>query len=185
MAKLVNLTTPPGSRIFCYACPHRPIWSATRWLVTRARSAMRFEDMLFMPSDPNRQPLKRVTLTFPRQMVSRLRVSLARSKPDKVWAVHEMRVMNAGKEVPRSPAWRTNAYPDPWEASFAFDNNPATRWSSEQFGSAGAFLEIDFDKPIAVDSVVIECAPKRANNSRFRRRFNPGKRGWFNRRRCH
>jgi hypothetical protein len=133
------------------------------------------EDMLYTPDVSGRQPLKRVTLTFPRLSASRLKVSLLHSKPGEVWAIHEMRVSNAGIEVPRSPAWRIDADPDPWEAPFAFDNNPATRWSSEKAVSDGAFLEIAFGRSTEFDSVSLDCATGESEQLVVAAEIEPGK----------
>jgi hypothetical protein len=174
MAKMVNQKTPPGSMIFCHSCPQQAYMERDSLLGYESMLGNALEDMIYTPSDPIRQPSKQITLTFPRQMVSRLRVSLAQSRPGYIWRVHEMRVLNAGVEVPRSPAWRTNAYPDPWEAPFAFDNNPVTRWSTEKFGSDGAFLEIAFDKPTAVDSIAIECSSEESEQLAVSAEIQPG-----------
>ena len=68
-----------------------------------------------------------------------------------------MRILREGREIPRSARWKISASPDPWEAPFAFDNNPVSKWSVEQFGAKGAFLEVAFDAPTTVDSVLLEC----------------------------
>ena len=50
--------------------------------------------------------------TFPAQPVSRIRVAAPHLRPDQLWQVHELRVLNGGAEVPRSTAWRIDAWPD-------------------------------------------------------------------------
>ena len=175
MAKMVNRKTPPGSMIFCHSCPQQAYMERDSLLGYESMLGNALEDMIYTPSDPVRQPSKRITLTFPRQTVSRLRVSLIQGRPGYIWRVHEMRILNAGVEVPRSPAWRVNAWPDPWEAPFAFDNNPVTRWSTERFGSDGAFLEVAFDKPAAVDSIAIECSSEESEQLAVEAGTQPGK----------
>ena len=107
-----------------------------------------------------RQPLKQLALSFAPLTTTRLRVTLRQSRPDEVWGVSEMRILREGREIPRSPRWKISASPDPWEAPFAFDNNPVSKWSVEQFGARDAYLEVDFDAPTTVDSVLLECPRK-------------------------
>jgi Dolichyl-phosphate-mannose-protein mannosyltransferase len=157
MSQILDKRMPPGGRIFCYQCPAqaytlRDVSGYYESLEGRALS-----DMLWTPMETGRQPLKRITLSFAPLAATRLRVTLPQSRPDEAWSVAEMRVVREGREIPRSPHWKISASPDPWEAPFAFDNNPVSRWSAEQFGAKDAFLEVAFDAPSTVDSIFLDC----------------------------
>jgi hypothetical protein len=115
--------------------------------------------MLWTPLEQQRQPRKHILLSFPELLTTRLRVVLPGAKPDQVWEVSELRVLNQSRELPRSPFWKIAAFPDPWEAPFAFDNNAVSKWSTERYGAHGAFLEIGFDHSTAVDSVLLVSPP--------------------------
>jgi hypothetical protein len=116
------------------------------------------EDMVFTPNDPSRKPTKVITLGFPRITTYRLRISNPHPRPDEVWQINELRILNAGVAIPRAPDWQIDAAPDPWEAPLAFDNNLASRWSTEQFGAAGAYIEIVFRQPTTLDEVTLQSS---------------------------
>lgn len=157
MAQIIDKRLPAGGRIFCYSCPAQAYTLHDVSLYYATLESRALGDMLWTPMEKGRQPLKHIAVSFAPLTATRLRVTLPQSRPDEVWSVAEMRVVRAGREIPRSPRWKISASPDPWEAPFAFDNNPVSRWSVEQFGAKGAFLEVDFDAPTMVDSVILEC----------------------------
>jgi Dolichyl-phosphate-mannose-protein mannosyltransferase len=157
MAQIVDRRIPNGGRIYCYSCPAQAytLHDISHYYETLESRAL--GDMLWTPMETGRQPLKHITLSFAPLTATRLRVTLRQSRPDEVWSVSEMRILREGREIPRSARWKISASPDPWEAPFAFDNNAVSKWSVEQFGASGAFLEVAFDAPTAVDSVLLEC----------------------------
>jgi hypothetical protein len=157
MAQILDKRIPPGGRIFCYSCPAQAytLRDISLYYVTLESRAL--GDMLWTPMETWRQPLKQIALSFAPLTTTRLRVTLRQSRPDEVWFVSEMRILREGREIPRSPRWKISASPDPWEAPFAFDNNPVSKWSVEKFGARDASLEVDFDAPTTVDSVLLEC----------------------------
>ena len=157
MAQIIDKRLQSGGRIFCYTCPAQAYTLHDVSLYYSTLESRALGDMLWTPMDAGRQPLKHITLSFAPLTATRLRVTLPNSRPDEVWSVAEMRVLHEGREIPRSAQWKISASPDPWEAPFAFDNNPVSRWSAEQFGAKGAFLEVDFDAPLTLDSVLLEC----------------------------
>jgi hypothetical protein len=157
MARIIDQRLPPGGRIFCVSCPAQAYLLRDVNVYYETLENRALLDALWTPKEIARQPLKEIVLSFPRIRATRLRVVLACSRPDQLWTVTEMRFRDDGRELPRSPRWRIAASPDPWEAPFAFDNSPVSRWSAERYGAKGAFLEVAFDQPQAVDSVVLEC----------------------------
>jgi hypothetical protein len=157
MGRIIDRAIPPGGKIFCFSCPPQAYTLRGFTIYYESLESRALWDMLWTPTERGRQPLKQVVLSFPPLLTTRLRVVLLQSKPDLVWSVAELHLLNAGREVPRSPRWKIHASPDPWEAPFAFDNSPVSRWSTEQYGAKGAFLEVAFDRPEAVDSVMLEC----------------------------
>lgn len=157
MAQILDKRIPPGGRVFCYACPAQAytLRDISLYYVTLESRAL--GDMLWTPMESGRQPLKQIALSFAPLITTRLRVTLRQSRPDEVWGVSEMRILREGREIPRSSRWKISASPDPWEAPFAFDNNPVSKWSVEKFGARDAYLEVEFDAPTTVDSVLLEC----------------------------
>jgi hypothetical protein len=75
-----------------------------------------------------------------------------------LWSVAELRVFRAGLEVPRAPEWRIRARPNPWDIGLAFDNDPVTRWRSNEALAPGQWIEVDFGGEIALDEVSVQYA---------------------------
>lgn len=157
MAQIVDNRLSPGGRIFCYTCPAQAYTRRDISVYYETLESRALGDMLWTPMETARQPLKHIALSFAPLVATRLRVTLRQSRPEEVWSVSEMRIRRDGREIPRSPRWKISASPDPWEAPFAFDNNPVSKWSVEQFGAKGAFLEVSLDVPTMVDSILLEC----------------------------
>jgi hypothetical protein len=164
MARVMENIVPSGSRVFCFRCPAQA-YSLTDFTVYyESLEAIAMSDVLWTPMQRARQPLKHLVLSFSRTRAKRLRVEQSSSKPDQAWSVAELRLIDEQHELQRSPLWRIRADPNPWEAPFAFDNSPVSKWSSERYGVAGAFLEVTLDQPAAVDSVVLECSENAPEN---------------------
>jgi len=158
IGKIIDAQTPPGSKIYCRACPPEAYTAREALPTYETLLGNLMEDMVFTPNEPNRKPTKVITLGFPRITAYRLRISNPHPRADEVWQINELRILNAGIEIPRAPDWRIDAAPDPWEAPLAFDNNLASRWSTEQFGAAGAYIEIVFRQPTTLDEVTLQSS---------------------------
>jgi hypothetical protein len=158
MAKVVDENTPPGSRIFCISYPPQAYSLRDYEVYYQSRENGVMLDAMWTPMERWRQPVKRVMVSFPQVMARRLRVTLLQTRPGQVWKVTEMRILDGGREIPRASAWKIHASPDPWEAPFAFDNNPVSKWSCDEDGAHEPYLEVTFDQPIAADAVVLEGA---------------------------
>jgi hypothetical protein len=86
-------------------------------------------------------------------------VNEATGTGQEMWTVAEMRVKSGGRELPRRPGWKVNAWPNGWEAQLAFDNSFATRWSAWETLAPRQWLAVDFAAAERVDEVVLECDP--------------------------
>ncbi len=157
MARTLERETPPGSRIFCSNAPPQAYTLRDISVGYESLEGNAFGDMLWTALEKHRQPRKRITLSFPAVTARKIRLELLRTKADQVWRISEFRVLREGRVIPRSGTWRIDANPNPWEAPFAFDNSPVSKWSTEQYGAGGAFVEVDFGAPTELDSVVLEC----------------------------
>ncbi|HTW67050.1 MAG TPA: hypothetical protein VME17_20665, partial [Bryobacteraceae bacterium] len=95
---------------------------------------------------------------FARREFRKLRVMQQGSEPQDQWSMSELRVFDGPRELPRDPAWRLTAHPNPWDVQLAFDNSPVTRWRSWQPAAAGMYIEVDFGRMQAASSVVVESS---------------------------
>jgi hypothetical protein len=83
--------------------------------------------------------------------------------PLEEFKAHEVRYYSNGAELPRDPAWRLRAWPNPWDVQMAFDNSPATRWRSWETATPGMYIETDFPKYELLDQVTMETSLDYAN----------------------
>jgi len=113
------------------------------------------QDLLAAPIDGKVRPSQRQRFPFLPVSTRAVRVVQTASGAD-FWTINEFHVYSRGRELPRSPPWRIRAWPNGWEATLAFDNSYATRWSSWQSMSPGMFLAVDFDKPEVIDEVALD-----------------------------
>ena len=113
-------------------------------------------DIVWTPLFEEFQPRITVDYRFPSRTVRKIRVVKTGDRLNVQWGITEVRLSNAGAELPRDPGWRLTAKPNPWDVQLAFDNSPVTRWRSWENVRPGMYVEIDFAKPQPVDLVRIE-----------------------------
>jgi hypothetical protein len=157
-ARLVERTAAPGSAVFAFT-PIPDAYTSRNILVAQQSSenVMRRE-ILWTAFTPDFQPTWRLRFQFPRQPLGAVRVVQTNSGAD-LWSVHELRIFDGARELPRDPRWRLNAQPYPWGIGDAFDGKPITFWKCGEALRPGQFVEVDFREAEAADSVLIEAAP--------------------------
>ncbi len=121
------------------------------------------EDILWTPVVRQLQPTRIMKFDFPARSLRKLRVVQTASLADLQWSITELRVFDAGPgngqtEIPRDPAWRLTARPNPWDVQLAFDNSPVTRWRSWQPAAPGMYVEVDFGRAQTANAAVVETS---------------------------
>jgi hypothetical protein len=114
-------------------------------------------DILWTPMFQDYQPTQTLRLRFPARELRKLRL-VENAQSSVMWSVHEFRIFDGGRELPRAPEWRLTAHPNPWDVQLAFDNSPVTRWRTWQPSEPGMFIEVDFGQSREVDGVLIESS---------------------------
>ena len=149
-ARLVEDLTPPGSKILSAGNTAESYTS--REVLVSFQSAFNESawDLLRVATEPAQAPVRRYSFTFGAQSRRRIRILQA----DRV---HEVHFFHGDREILPEPGWRTTADPNPWDAHWAFDRIPVTRWRSWQPAGPGMYLEVDFGRPVLVDRVVVDC----------------------------
>ena len=106
------------------------------------------------------QPARLSSFILPGGNYRRLRVVQIGTAtiPEEQWNIHEMRLFHGGSELPRGPAWRLQASPNPWGVQRAFDNSEATRWRSWETLRPGMWITVDLGREEAVDRVQLELS---------------------------
>ncbi len=154
---LLNQRVPPSERVLA-TCSLQSAYHQ-RQMIDPWNNAFgtRMSATLSAAFDNSVKPTWRHDFHFPEKTVRGIRVvQTARAEADN-WSIAEVRVLRAGVELPRTPRWRLQAWPNPWEVQSAFDNNPVTRWTTGQPFAAGMYLAVDFGAPEAIDQVLVEC----------------------------
>jgi hypothetical protein len=166
MARQVDYLVPAGARVFNLCGV--PQAYANRLLVGSHESAEGESvfKVLLAAMVPGMQPTSEIVFRLPEQRARALRVAQT-ARQDMLWSVSEMRVFHAGDEAPRQPSWRVTAWPNAWEAPWAFDNSDVTEWSTGRAVEPGMYLEVDFDRELPIDSVALQCSPQRTPGLRL------------------
>jgi hypothetical protein len=158
MKSALETLVPPSAKVF--SLDSRAEAYLDRTIVVGYESALGnlALDLLAAPLD--RKVLPSEHQRFPFLPVSTRQVRVVQTASGAgFWAINEIHVYSRGRELPRSPEWRVHAWPNGWDATLAFDNSYATRWSSWQSMSPRMFLAVDFGQPELVDEVALDLAP--------------------------
>jgi hypothetical protein len=155
IANLLEQKVPESGNVFAFGTPARSY--LTRKVTVRFESAPGevLGDILWSPLFGN-QPALALAFYFPPTELRKVRLVQTAKAADSMWSVSELRVYSSGRELARSPEWRLNAQPNPWDVQLAFDNSPVTRWRSWEPARPGMFLEIDFGGARQLDMLRLE-----------------------------
>lgn len=158
LARMIEQFVPKDEKVFTFTQPGTSY--TTRQLLVGYQGALNetLQDILWIPMIRDFQPTRLLKFQFPPLEMRRLRVVETADLPASQWSVTELRVLLDGRELPRDPAWRLTAQPNPWEIQLAFDNSPATRWRTWEPTKPGMFVQIDFGHAQKLDSVVVESS---------------------------
>ena len=157
-ARLVERTAAPASAVFAFT-PIPDAYTSRNILVAQQSSEnVMSREILWTAFTPDYRPTWRLRFPFPRQPLRAVRVVQTNSGAD-LWSIHELRVFDGAREVPRDPRWRLNAQPYPWGIGDAFDGKVVTFWKCGETLHPGQFVQVDFNEAETADSVLIETAP--------------------------
>jgi len=156
--RLIEERTPPGATVFSFrAVPES--YTSRRVLVSYESAANEMlERILRGAFVPGLQPTWRLRFQFTPQRLMGIRVAQTAAGTD-LWSIHELRVVNGEREVPRNPRWRITADPFPWTIQDAFDNSPLTLWRSGEAIRPGMYVQVNFGGEEQADGVLIESSP--------------------------
>jgi hypothetical protein len=160
IARMIEAYVPKGERVFAPSGISDSYTTREVLVSFRSGETQVLQDAIDVGWDEDRQPGIQETFSFPERMVRRVRVLQHASVPDPLaqWSVHELRFFDKGAEVPRSPDWRLQAWPNPWDVQLAFDNSAATRWRTWEPLAPGDYIDVDFGSPRPMDQVHVETS---------------------------
>ena len=156
--RLIERNTPHGATVFSFT-PIPEAYTSRRIRVEYQAALNQIAGkILWTATQPEFAPTRRLRFAFPRQKLRGLRV-VQTNTGDDFWSVHELRILDGERELPRSAQWRLTAQPYPWGVQDAFDNSLATFWIAGDTLKPGQFLAVDFHGEETADAVLIETAP--------------------------
>ncbi len=156
--RLVERTAAPGSTVFVFTSIPEAYTSRTIRVAYESADNTMCRDILWAAFVPEHEPEWRLRFPFPRQALRAVRVVQTNRGSDQ-WSIHELRVWDGAREVPRAARWRLDAQPYPWGIENAFDGRPITFWKCGETLRPGERVEVDFGRDEQADAVLIETAP--------------------------
>ena len=148
---------PPGQPVFALQPVQQAYHSHEIVVAWQSTFGHRLESALLAPVRDRLRPVWSHEYRFPPKAVRKIRLLQQGRSPEDQWSVSELRILRQDDDLPRASHWRLRASHNPWEIPWAFDNNPATRWSSGQPMRPGMWLEVDFGEEQNIDGVIAEC----------------------------
>ncbi len=104
---------------------------------------------------PDLAPVCEMLFSFPSATISAIRLVEPRVGDGAIWSVSDVRIFRSGRVVQFSSEMRVTASHSHWYAARAFDDNPATLWSSREPVCPGMYLGAAFSTPEQADTVVV------------------------------
>lgn len=156
--RMIEESTSPGANVLAFS-PRGDAYTSRNVLVSYLGALNNnLADMLLQPRKRDWQATRQLTFRFPKRALRRIRIVQTAAGFPEYWSINELRVYADQVELPRRGR-RLRADPNPWELRMAIDNNPVTRWRSWQPLFEGEYVEVDFGRLQAVDSVVLDTTP--------------------------
>jgi 4-amino-4-deoxy-L-arabinose transferase-like glycosyltransferase len=159
IVEMVQNYTKPGAKIFSLMAVPTAYTDRESLVWWHSALGERLADTLRMPSEYPAHPLYNVHAQWPAQPLRGVRFRLPLSNPAE-WCIREVRLYLGQDQVFGSPQWVLSAWPNPWEAPIAFDNNVASRWRTWEPMQRGMYLEARFDRPqMLTEAELVSHAP--------------------------
>lgn len=157
--RLLEQKTAPGSTVFMFRAIPEAYTSRRLLVVWQSTGNQISGRILQAATDPQLMPARRMRFQFREHTLRAIRVKqIAQPRTGVLWAIHELRLFDGARELPRNPAWRLTAHPYPWGIQDAFDNSPITLWRSGRLLQKGDIVEVDFHRDEQLDTVLIETS---------------------------
>jgi hypothetical protein len=157
--RMIESATPPGSTVFTFTPIPESYTSRNIVVAYQSAEGKMAEGLLWTLFVPEYAPNWRLRFAFPSQPLRALRVVQTGAGTRDLWNIHEFRIYDGLRELPRSPRWRLTAKPYPWGIQDAFDNSLLTFWKCGEWIRPGQFVSVDFAAAETADAVVLETAP--------------------------
>ena len=158
IARVIERSTPRGAVVLSFSDIPEAYTSRDIRVVYRSQPNKIAGGIQWTPLIPEYDANWLNRFRFPRQELRRIRLVQTAASGPEYWSIAEVRVYAGNRELPRDAGWRLRAQPNRWYVPLAFDNSTMTRWSSGEPIRPGMFVEVDFGRPLAIDSVLAQCS---------------------------
>jgi hypothetical protein len=156
--RMVERVARPGSTVFT----NTPIPEAytSRNILVGYQSAENIVSRTILWSGfiSENAPTWRWRFAFARQPLRGVRLVQTGTGPDS-WSIHELRILDGPRELPREGRWKLAAQPYPWGIENAFDGRAITFWLCGDTLHPGGFVSAEFPQPTLADAVVMDTSP--------------------------
>ena len=156
--RMVERLTPPDATVFTFTPIPEAYTSRHIQVAQQSEEGIVNRTILFTGFVPEDAPTWELRFAFPRQPLQALRVVQTNTGTDS-WNMHELRIFDEGRELPRRAQWTATARPNPWGIENVLDNRLMTFWLCGDTLRPGQFVQLDFDRDQMADSVLILSAP--------------------------
>jgi hypothetical protein len=153
LAQIIEARTPANAKILGLITVAKAYLARDVRVTWQSAEADRLLDTLRLASLYT-EPLFDWKASWPAESLDRLRFRLPAASNFECDLV-DIRVYAGEDLVFTSPHWDLRAWPNSWEAPLALDGNLATRWRTWQPIRAGMYMELRFDHPQRISSVVL------------------------------
>ena len=157
VARMLDQFVPAGKRVWS-TTPVAEAYEKTDVLVNYySAEGELIQDILTTAIRTDYQPTWNLRYAFPAHAVEHLRL-MQDATSDDIWSIGEMKFFLGDKEIQRTPQWKFDALPFPWDIGLAFDHNPATRWRAWEPSHPGMHVDVDFGAPVELDRIELHCS---------------------------
>jgi hypothetical protein len=151
MARLIERTTPPGSRVLSFRQCAEAYTTREILVVYQSAENQVLGEILWTPIFPSYMPSRVLEFGFPREPLRAVRVVQTAGPSREQWSITDLSL------IPPAPIRRFHAEPNRWEVPLAFDGKPVTRWRTAMPLAPGQFVELDFGEPRAIEGITLQC----------------------------
>jgi hypothetical protein len=158
LTRKIETLVPPGRRVMVFGQLPEAYTNRDVFVGFQSAEGTGLRDVFLTPLIRERQATRQVILRIPAGKHRAVRVVQNRDESGGQWTVTEMRLYEGESEVVRSPHWRLRARPTLHEVQKAFDGSFVTRWTTDQGRYNGMYIEVDFGREEAIDTVVLSLS---------------------------
>jgi hypothetical protein len=155
--ELINREVSVNGKLFSMAPPAEAYIKPEVLVSFESAEGENLTDLLYVPTRLDFQPSWILTFSFPAEPLRSLRVVQTAAGADE-WSLGEVRLLSGGKELRRRSQWKLSSNANPWDLGYALDGNPVTRWGSRTAMFSGMRMQVDFEQPLTMDTVELDCS---------------------------